>query len=426
MTQEKKFFPINTATACQLKWSWSTIFLNDGTTASCHRVGRHPVSIENFDNFHNTPEKLDQRNTMLRGEWPQPLPYMDADAGCRYCQKIEEAGGQSDRQFQLQIPNLVPPELDQDPLAIIVTPRILEIFLNNTCNLACTYCNSKNSSQIENENIKFGEFTKNGVVIKDHRSDKDITRAYTEKFFGWMQKYSQNLRRLHLLGGEPLYQKEFYRCLEFFQNTPNPELEFNVITNLMIATDKFQALVETWKDMVVKRQIKRFDITVSVDCWGDEQEYARFGLKINLIEKNIQVLLDNPWIYFNINSTLTPLTLRTFPVLIDKINQWKKIRKINHHFQSVSFPGYHNPDIFGREFWKDDLNQAIALMPNNNWQEQNAHSYLLGIQAQIQNSCIQPKKIVQLLTHLDELDRRRNTNWRSLFEYLEDYQKYVV
>jgi hypothetical protein len=46
-----KFFPINTKTACQLKWAWSTVFLTDGITASCHRVGRHPVSIENFYNI---------------------------------------------------------------------------------------------------------------------------------------------------------------------------------------------------------------------------------------------------------------------------------------------------------------------------------------------------------------------------------------
>lgn len=413
-------FPIKTATACQLKWTWSTIYLNDGTTASCHRVGRHPVALENFDNFHNTPEKLDQRRTMLRGEWPQPLPYMSENEGCRYCEKIEQAGGQSDRQFHSQIPGLVPPELDLDPAAVHVTPRIVEVFLNNTCNLSCTYCVSKNSSRIENENIKFGEFSKNGVMLPAVAVNRDHAQAYIEKFFAWLDKHSQELRRLHLLGGEPLYQREFYRCLDFFQRKPNPELELNIVTNLMIDTEKFKQLVLTLKKMIVARQIKRFDITVSLDCWGAEQEYARHGLKLDQIEKNVEVLIQNPWLVFNVNSTLTPLTLRRFSELIKKINQWKTKRKVQHYFQSVFFPEYHNPDIFGGDFWKNDLQAAVDLMPTGTWQEDHARNYLVGIQTQILNSCKQPEKVVQLLTHLDELDRRRGTSWRDLFAYLED------
>ena len=417
---KKSVFPIKTATACQLKWTWSTIFLNDGTTASCHRVGRHPVALEDFDNFHNTPEKLDQRRTMLRGEWPQPLPYMSDNEGCRYCEKIEETGGQSDRQFQYQISGLVPPELDLDPTAIHVTPRILEVFLNNTCNLSCTYCVAKNSSRIENENVKFGEFNKNGVVIQPHMADKSLTQAYTEKFFQWLEKNSDQLRRIHLLGGEPLYQKEFYSCLDFFQSHPNSKLELHIITNLMIDTEKLQNLIGKLKNMIIQKQIKRFDVTVSLDCWGAEQEYARYGLKLDQIEKNMQILMQHPWIYLNVLSTLSVLTLRGFPVLIDKINQWKKSRKLDHYFQTVFKPEYHNPDIFGGEFWRDDLDRAVNLMPTGTWQEDNAKTCLQGIQAQILNACKQPEKIVQLTTHLDELDRRRGTDWRKLFAYLED------
>jgi sulfatase maturation enzyme AslB (radical SAM superfamily) len=52
----------------------------------------------------------------------------------------------------------VPPELENDPTALSVTPTILEVFLSNVCNLACTYCVDLNSSQIEQENNKFGLF----------------------------------------------------------------------------------------------------------------------------------------------------------------------------------------------------------------------------------------------------------------------------
>ena len=152
---------------------------------------------------------------------------------------------------------------------------------------------------------------------------------------------------MHLLGGEPLYQKEFYRCLDYFKTSPNSDLEFNFVTNLMISPSKFEQLVDQMKSMTVDRNVKRFDITVSLDCWGVEQEYARWGLQLDTIEANINTLLKTPWIYLNINSTLSPLTIKKFPELIEKINTWKTQRKIQHHFQTVFYPEYHNPDIFG-------------------------------------------------------------------------------
>lgn len=414
-----KIFPIKTKTACALKWEWSTVFLNDGTTSSCSRVGRHPVSLEEFDNFHNIPEKIKQRETMLQGEWPQPEPYLNADDGCRYCEKIEAAGGQSDRQFHLQVPDLTPKELDQEPWATKVTPTILELFINNTCNLACTYCHPQNSSQIEAENIKFGHFEKNGLVIKSAEIDRTLNSQYIDRMFSWMENNSNELRRLHILGGEPFYIKEFYRLLDFFQEHPNPNLEFNLISNFMVDSDKLAQVLDTMRVMTINRCVKRFDITVSLDCWGPEQELARWGLKLDQLERNFEQLLDKPWIYVNIQSALSPLTIKRFPDLIEKIKHWKKHRKVQHHFQPIFSPAYHNPDIFGPEFWQKDLDKALSLMPRDEWQEKIAYDYLKGIISQIQNGCKKPDLVVKFKTHLDELDRRRGTNWRSLFPYLD-------
>ena len=52
----EKYFPIKTDTACQLKWSHSTVFLTTLSTASCHRVEHNKFDLETFD-FHNTKEK---------------------------------------------------------------------------------------------------------------------------------------------------------------------------------------------------------------------------------------------------------------------------------------------------------------------------------------------------------------------------------
>ena len=82
-------FPIRSKTACQSKWTWSTIYLNQLSTASCHRVNPIPFSLEEFDDFHNIPKKLEDRRLMIKGEWPT--------GGCEYFKDIEDAGGWSDR-----------------------------------------------------------------------------------------------------------------------------------------------------------------------------------------------------------------------------------------------------------------------------------------------------------------------------------------
>ena len=71
-----KFFPIKTDTACQLKWNWSTIRFYNGTTSSCHRVKGDTLTVDTFDQFHNTPKKIADRKLMLNGMWPD---------GCEYC-----------------------------------------------------------------------------------------------------------------------------------------------------------------------------------------------------------------------------------------------------------------------------------------------------------------------------------------------------
>ena len=141
---QQKIFPIKTATACQLKWSHSTVFLPSLKTASCHRVEQNYFDINTFD-FHNTKEKLQARTEMLAGRWP--------GHGCEHCKNIEDSGGVSDRIVHLDFPGFrAPPELDHDLQAVNVTPRVLEIYFSNTCNLKCVYCVPQFSSQINQEN----------------------------------------------------------------------------------------------------------------------------------------------------------------------------------------------------------------------------------------------------------------------------------
>lgn len=407
-------FPIKTKTACQSKWTWSTIWLNSLSSSSCHRVKASPVDLNNFDNFHNLPKKLDDRRLMLNGEWPS--------GGCETCRVVEEAGGWSDRQHNLNIRGLTPPELLTDPTAVSVSPKIVEIFAQNVCNLACVYCNGKLSSKIEQEGIKFGEFNKNNVRIPVITTPTSAAKEYFDKFIDWLDRNVQTLVRLHLLGGETFIQHELINSvLDIIERRPNPQLELCVFSNLNVPDKYWNLYITRIRDLQRAGNIRVFDLTASIDCWGAEQVYVRSGLNLKKFEERFAWASEQGnWLRLNANQTITSMTIRTMPDLFNMINKYNKHRHIGHYFQFLTGLEYQHPDAFGYNFWADDFDRILNAMPTDTNEQREAIPRMIGMQRQLQQvSQHDYQRIGQLHTYLDELDRRRSTDWRSVFPYLD-------
>ena len=405
-------FPIKTATACALKWNWSTLFLNSGITRSCFRTSETILTPENFDNFHNTEIKIADRKAMLNGKWP--------NSSCGYCKNIEDSGGFSDRNLHLTLPHAVPPELKENKNATVVSPTILEVYFNNTCNMGCLYCGPNLSSAIAQENKAFGDFINNGVTLVSREKNYKTLVPY---FWTWLYKNYETLRELHILGGEPLLQKELDTLLDFFENKPNPYLSISITTNLNISNEILKSFVEKTKNLVKKRKLKSLGIICSIDCWGKEQEYVRYGLNLDLWENNFEYLLRQKWISLKIHQTISLLTIKTMPKLIEKLIYWKSIGKVGQHFGEVNpSPTYLKPGILGAGVFSNDFENIISLMPSSNEEEKNAVMCMRGIADLVEKSVQDKKEISKLFTYLNEKDRRRGTSWRKLFPWLSKFE----
>jgi len=397
---KNQVFPIKTATACQLKWNWSTVFLTTEETASCHRTNHHKFDTDLFD-FHNTPSKLDDRNRMLAGKWPQE--------GCTYCHNIEQAGGQSDRMTNLNFSGIhAPPELDNNPQAIQVTPRILEVYFDNTCNLKCLYCGPHFSSLWDAENRQFGQ----PAFIKSKNIDKN-----KQQIFAWLRVNGQYLTNFNILGGEPLYQSELEECLDLFEQYPASELKLQIFTNLNTKLDHLKKIVSRVKQLVNQNSIREFEVTASLDCWGAAQEYVRYPLNLESWQKNFEYLLSESWINLIIGSTVTPLTIKTLPDLLERINQWNQVRPVHHYQNSVNGPSYMFIDMFG-DIFQSDFACALELKPDATPEQQASKNYLLGIAKQSVAGAPNLPEIKKLFDFLNEIDRRRKTSWPKVFPWL--------
>lgn len=402
-------FPIKTQTACQLKWTWSTVFLTTEETASCHRTNHHKFDVDQFD-FHNTPEKIDDRNQMLQGQWPTQ--------GCDYCRDIESAQGQSDRITNLDFPGIhAPVELLHSPSATHVTPRILEIYFDNVCNLKCLYCGPHFSSLWDAENKKFGSFDQHGLIISDSFKKSQHIDSNKQKLFRWIQEHGHNLTVFNILGGEPLYQQELDQCIDLFDQYPAPELQLQIFTNLHCKIGHLTRTVDRVRALVESNKIRSFQVTASLDCWGAQQEYVRFPLNLAQWEQNFNYLLSQDFVNLIVSSTITPLTIKTLPDLLEKIQQWNNVRPIYHYQNSVNAPSYFMIDIFGDIFVKD-FDRALALKADTTPEQQQSKQYLKGIAQQSASRAANPVEIKKLFVFLTEMDRRRNTSWKVVFPWL--------
>lgn len=417
-------FPITEGTACQNKWTWSSIYLNLLSTASCHRVKPVPISLENFDDFHNTPKKLEDRSRMLQGLWPNGDGALWPNGGCEYCKDIEDVGGFSDRMHVNTIRKLTPIEVETDHTATRVTPKIVEIFAQNTCNLSCIYCNASLSSKIEQENIKHGDFKKNNVSIPIVNVPV-ATQEYFDKFLRWLDKNVQSLQRLHLLGGETFLQHELMNSvLEIIARKPNPDLEFNVFSNCNVPDRYWNMYTGRIQQLQESGNIKIFDLTASIDCWGPQASYVRSGLNLDKFETRMAWAMAQPWIRLNINQTITAMTIKTMPDLIEKMNKHSQGKNIGHYFQFYTgIHMFHHPKNFAWSEWENDFDRLSNVMREDTNDQRQAKKRMAGLKQQLQQikepNC---EEIRKLQTYLNELDRRRGTNWRELFPFIAEYE----
>lgn len=405
MIDDTPLIPINTTTACQNKWAWSSIYLNTGTSASCHRCKHYEFDSETVMNFHNLPGKKADRMKMIQGEWP--------GNGCEYCRDVEAVGGISDRYpFYNRPDTLIPEELKADPTATEVTPTILEVYFSNLCNQSCVYCRPKFSSQIEREVDRYGP----SKYLPIWESEKPVNSSeyltYRKKFFEWMTLHGSKLKQLKILGGEPLYQDEFEMLLDFFDKNPCPDLQWEIFTNLNHDTEKLKAKIKKISSLLENNKIKAMQFTCSIDSWGPDIEYIRYGLNLKNAEDNINVILDIPGIEMSIHATMTALSLPSMHLLATKVAEWSKKKFVPFHWNTVTGPACFDVYVFGDTLLEYlntfiDTLEGIGLEPNQ-------HT-IYGIRTRMEHSKPDKEQIAMLLGYLDEIDERRGVDWKNQF-----------
>ena len=386
-------------TACKLKWTWSTIFLNSATTKSCYHNPVSKFNTQTFD-FHNIPIKVEDRRQMLAGEWP---------AGCNYCSRTESLGGKSDRQSQNEIPTHLPHDTE-----LVTEPKILEVFFNNTCNLSCIYCGPALSSTWAEETRKFGSITDSVRSEPFELNKKEYTNT-VEQFFIWLTANKHQIDRINVLGGEPFLLSETDRLVDALSmDTSN--IELNLVSNLMIPRELFVRKVDKLVKLVNNKNVSQVSILASIDGWGKEVDFQRYGIDRGLWLDNFNTLLSTPEITLGINLALTCLSISSLPELITMWNTWNQVREVGLQGNRVFNPSFLAPEVLPARLNKHYFEQALDLISEDTWYKRwskERFSSLISILDKYPEG--NQKEMLKLKTFLDNISRRREVDWTKVF-----------
>lgn len=315
---------------CLAKWKQVTLYLQNGHTHSCH----HPESqrvpaaevLAHPDAIHNSEFKMQRRKEMLEGKRPQE---------CDYCWKIEDLGSElmSDRLLKSGEP-WAQPSLDEvrsHPWNWRVTPSYVEVSFSNTCNFKCAYCGPHLSSKWAEELREFGPYPSKAILnletiefekktpIPEHEPN-----PYVDAFWKWWPELYPSLKVFRITGGEPLLTNHTFKVLDYILANPNPELELAVNSNLGApkkVIDRFAAQAQA---LIDGKKVKSFQLYTSIDTWGAQAEYIRFGMDFDQFWSTIRDLLTRiPKMKLGLMCTVNAMSVPGLHLLLEGVEELK-------------------------------------------------------------------------------------------------------
>jgi hypothetical protein len=225
---------------------------------------------------------------------------------------------------------------------------------------------------------------------------------------------------LQLFGGEPFLQEDVLKIIDYLRQTPHPELELNILTNLSIPTTQLTTILSSLSDSKKNNLLKRVDIQASLESWGPEQEYVRFGFDSELFETNMRSMISMNSFRIGFLSTVNSLSINSMPELCEKYLEWNKLQPIFWYMHLVlPNDSVFNPVIFDYSVFEQSINRMAKMLPTETSDDKTTYKTFMGIASMLEKNCqTDIEKQRRLVNFLTENDRRKSTNWKITFPWL--------
>ncbi len=411
---------------CAAKWMQSTIHLEIGETHSCHHPARHKIEIDSLEKnpsrLHNTEVKAEARRQMVKGEFPDE---------CQYCWKIEERGEFSDRIYKSSYDwaKVNFKELCTEEKINNVNPSYLEVSFSSDCNLKCAYCDPQISSAIRGEILKDGPYptSESFQSVEPRTTGPEV---YVNAFWKWWDEgLKEDLKVLRITGGEPLLSKDFFKLLDKL-SAQNEKLDFDlaVNSNLMVSRESVEQVVRAGRELREQRKIKSFFLYTSIDTWGKQAEFLRYGLRLERFVKNIETALEvDPSLDLTFMVTYQALSPFNFNQLLEFILDLRKrhpLAKIKIGISVLHYPAFLSLQVMKKSHEDAILNNLNFMRENrlskaiphgfSNFEIQHLERNLRFFRESQQHSQIEQSDFISFVK---EYERRKGLSFNETFSF---------
>lgn len=328
----------------------------------CYQDQESYRTFEGFEKLQKAPLIADIREKMNIGE---------EHSSCQHCYNFEHQGIESPRQNLNQ--NFLEKHQGVFPDTYSNKPRELYIRFSNLCNFSCRMCSTYASTARRDLDEKiFGE----SIWLRELPSE--IFQYFYDV------ELLKNLEVIDIKWGEPFLHKQHFHFLDFLiQNGLSHHIELKYNTNLSILPGydwKNTSLIpEGYKDIFdMWKQFKQILVRVSLEWYGEENNYIRIWADWKEIENNIDILSHYWFVRTIITATIQPDNLLYIPKLIFFAQQKNLLLNIwSHSF--VYEPKFYDVRILPPEIKKYiEKFYEICLMKYSfsSWYRQNIQDIL--------------------------------------------------
>lgn len=277
---------------CSSKFKELQVHVQSRLLYNCCKAWPERINLDWLENnpgklFH-TPTMIADRKLMLEGK---------RSKSCEYgCYQYEDQGITSKRIS----------EKNNEFIYDVYNPlKSITISLSNDCNLTCAYCSSEWSTSWARDIDKDGEYNiekyknKNDNWSELWQKLKQRDRSNDTKFFKLLMKeisLSLDIKKIGILGGEPLLNNELIELLETIKDK-----KIHITSGLGVPKNRFKSIVDKIKDK------NNISFNISAENTNNFFEFIRHGLSWNDFTHKIDYIKKNG-ITISFISTITNLT----------------------------------------------------------------------------------------------------------------------
>ena len=200
------------------------------------------------------------------------------------------------------------------------------------------------------------------------------------------------------------------------------------------------------KEILEDKRISRFRIFASVDTWGKQAEYIRFGLNIKEFERNIRIFIkeipEGLLIHFIV--TVNALSIFSLKEFLEKFLEWQKedfylyktnYRRIFVDLRYLRFPAWQTLSVLPEEMVVPYFENCLDFMKKNRTDIDRGKYYgfgnfsinkmrrLIDISKQKTDRKQQALNRIDFYRFFNEYDRRKQLNFVETFPELKDFWK---